>query len=196
MQAVGARLLDDRGDDLPPGGGALARLDRIDLSGVEPRLASARIRIAADVTNTLCGSEGAAAVFAPQKGASPADVVTLEAALRQFAEVVRAQCGIDLLSMRGGGAAGGIAAGRRSNPALRSSPTPRASTRASRLLTSSSPVRAVSMRRRPSARPRPASRAWRAHTASRSASSPARCAKTSTRAKAPSTRWSRPRRPA
>jgi glycerate 2-kinase len=113
MQALGARLLDGAGAELPPGGGALARLDRIDLSGVDRRLVATKVRIAADVTNTLCGPEGAAPVFGPQKGASLADVAVLEAALRRFAEVARAQCGIDLLSMPGGGAAGGIGAGLR-----------------------------------------------------------------------------------
>jgi glycerate kinase len=111
MQALGARLLDASGADLPPGGGALASLERIDLSDVDKRLAGARMRIAADVTNTLCGPDGAAAMFGPQKGASPEDVRALERALLRFAEVARGQCGVDLLSMRGGGAAGGIAAG-------------------------------------------------------------------------------------
>ena len=111
MQALGARLRDTSGEDLPPGGAALALIDRIDLAGVDARLRGTRIRVAADVTNTLCGAEGAAVVFGPQKGASADDVVALEAALRRFAAVVRAQCGIDLLSITGGGAAGGIAAG-------------------------------------------------------------------------------------
>lgn len=111
MQALGARLLDARGDAVAPGGAALAQLDRIDMSGVDPRLAVTRVRVASDVTNTLCGPAGAAAMFGPQKGASPRDVETLEAALRHFAEIVARDCGIDLLSLRGGGAAGGLAAG-------------------------------------------------------------------------------------
>ncbi len=111
MQALGARLLDGAAADLPPGGLPLARLDRIDLSRIDRRLASTRIRIAADVTNTLCGPQGASIVFGPQKGASPGDVEVLDAALRRFADVVRAQRGIDLLTLPGGGAAGGIGAG-------------------------------------------------------------------------------------
>jgi glycerate kinase len=111
IQALGARLLDAAGDDLPPGGAALARLSSIDRTHVDPRLSEARVRIAADVTSTLCGPEGAAIMFGPQKGASPEDVRILEAALHRFAEVARDQFGVDLLAMRGGGAAGGIATG-------------------------------------------------------------------------------------
>lgn len=111
MQALGARLLDGSGADLARGGAALARLDRIDLAGVSTQLRGTRVRIASDVTNTLCGGSGASAVFGPQKGASAKDVTVLDAALHRFAEVARAQFGVDLLSMRGGGAAGGIAAG-------------------------------------------------------------------------------------
>jgi glycerate kinase len=111
MQALGARLLDASGTDLPPGGATLAKLDRIDLAARDPRLANARIRVASDVTNTLCGPTGAAEMFGPQKGASPADVRTLEAALHHFAEMVRRDCGLDILPLSGGGAAGGLAAG-------------------------------------------------------------------------------------
>jgi glycerate kinase len=111
MQALGARLLDASGGDLPPGGGPLERLDRIDLTGRDARLARVAIRVACDVTNTLCGPAGAAVMFGPQKGASPADVPVLDAALRRFADIVRRDCGIDLLALSGGGAAGGLAAG-------------------------------------------------------------------------------------
>jgi glycerate kinase len=111
MQALGARLLDPGGRDLPPGGASLARLDRIDLSHRDERLTRTKIRIASDVTNPLCGPEGAAAVFAPQKGAAPDDVRILDAALRRFAEVARRDCGVDLLTMPGTGAAGGLGAG-------------------------------------------------------------------------------------
>jgi glycerate kinase len=111
LQALGVRLFDAAGVQLPHGGGALAALDRIDLAGVDPRVRSTRLRIAADVTNTLCGAEGAAAVFGPQKGASTEDVALLEAGLQRFSAVVRKQFGVDLLSLRGGGAAGGLGAG-------------------------------------------------------------------------------------
>lgn len=113
LQALGARLLDATGAELPPGGAALARLARIDLSGADRRLAATRLRVASDVTNRLCGPEGAAEVFGTQKGASAADVRVLDAALARFAAVVARDVGIDLLSLAGGGAAGGLAAGLR-----------------------------------------------------------------------------------
>ena len=111
MQALGARLLDATGADLPPGGAALARLDRIDLSDCDPRLARVSMRVASDVTNALCGATGAAVVFGPQKGASADDVRALDAALARFAEIVRRDCGADVGAMVGAGAAGGLAAG-------------------------------------------------------------------------------------
>lgn len=113
LQALGARLHDASGGDLPTGGAALARLERIDLSTLDPRLRRARVRVATDVRNRLCGAEGAAAVFAPQKGAPPEDVRALDAALARFAEVARRDFGVDLASLDGGGAAGGLAAGLR-----------------------------------------------------------------------------------
>ncbi len=111
MQALGARLLDEAGRDLPPGGAALARLHRIDLSGRDPRLAEARIHVASDVTNPLHGPEGAAVVYGPQKGASPEDVLVLDAALARFAGVVQRDFGVDVQRVPGSGAAGGLGAG-------------------------------------------------------------------------------------
>jgi glycerate kinase len=73
VQALGARLLDAAGAELPPGGAALAHLDRVDLSGFDPRVADAEFVVASDVDNPLLGPHGAAAVYGPQKGASPAD---------------------------------------------------------------------------------------------------------------------------
>ena len=111
MQALGARLLDAAGNELAPGGAPLQRLDRIDLSARDARLAQTVIRVASDVTNTLCGPAGAAAMFGPQKGASPDDVQALDAALRHFARIVERDYGVDVLGLSGGGAAGGLAAG-------------------------------------------------------------------------------------
>jgi len=111
MQALGAHLRDAAGDDLPPGGGPLARLASIDLSARDHRLAGACIRVASDVTNTLCGPQGAAAIFGPQKGATPETVPVLEAALRHLAAIALRDTGIDLLPVAGGGAAGGLGAG-------------------------------------------------------------------------------------
>jgi len=109
LQALGARLLDQHGQDLPPGGAALARLAQIDLSGLDPRLPSARLALAVDVDNVLCGSSGASAVFAPQKGASAQDVAQLDAALAHFADVLARHTGQDLRNLPGMGAAGGLA---------------------------------------------------------------------------------------
>lgn len=88
LAALGARLLDADGVDLPDGGAALARLAHLDLSGLDPRLAGTRLVMAADVDSPLLGPTGAAGVFAPQKGATASDVTLLEAALAHWADVV------------------------------------------------------------------------------------------------------------
>jgi glycerate kinase len=90
VAALGARLLSSDGQDLRPGGAALAELDRLDLSGLHPALAEARVVVASDVDNPLLGPNGAAAVYGPQKGASEADVEVLDAALARWADVVEA----------------------------------------------------------------------------------------------------------
>ncbi len=90
LAALGARLLDADGNDLPDGGAALAGLDRLDLSGLDPRPSTTTLVLAADVDSPLLGPTGAAAVFAPQKGATPDDVAALEAALTHWADVVAA----------------------------------------------------------------------------------------------------------
>ncbi len=90
LVALGARLLDADGNDLPDGGAALAGLDRVDLSGLDRRLAGIRLVLAADVDSPLLGPTGAAAVFAPQKGATPQDVLVLEAALTHWSDAVTA----------------------------------------------------------------------------------------------------------
>ena len=82
--ALGVRLLDASGTETPEGGAALARLDRIDAAGLDPRLAATRVVIASDVTNPLCGPRGAAATYGPQKGADPAAVAELDAALAKW----------------------------------------------------------------------------------------------------------------
>ena len=110
-QALGARLLDAEGHELTQGGAALARLDRIDISGLDPRLARTRIRLASDVTNPLTGPEGASAVFGPQKGADPSMVATLDAALAHYAAVIRKDLHREVETRPGAGAAGGLGAG-------------------------------------------------------------------------------------
>ena len=111
MQALGARLLDADGIDLPPGGAALANLDRIDVSGLDPRAADASIDVACDVNNPLCGPDGASAVFGPQKGATSELVELLDAALSRFAEIIERDLGRTVRDNPGAGAAGGLGAG-------------------------------------------------------------------------------------
>jgi glycerate kinase len=110
-QALGARLLDASGYDLPPGGAALAHLDRIDPSGLDARLAQTSIRVACDVTNPLCGPLGASAVYGPQKGADAAMVATLDAALAHYAAIIQRDLRRDVANVAGAGASGGLGAG-------------------------------------------------------------------------------------
>ena len=110
-RALGIRFLDGRGAELPEGGAALSRLARIDLSGLDPRVAQAKIVVACDVDNPLTGPRGASAVYGPQKGATPDMVRELDAALAHYAEVARAATGRDVAGRPGAGAAGGLGAG-------------------------------------------------------------------------------------
>lgn len=108
LQALGVRFLDEQGHELAPGGAALARLDQIDLSGLDARLLQVQVEVAADVDNPLCGPRGASAVFGPQKGATPEQVVELDAALERYAHVVASTLGEDHGQFPGVGAAGGL----------------------------------------------------------------------------------------
>ena len=110
-QALGVRLLDQQGRELGRGGRELAGLARIDVSGLDPRLAGTEVVVASDVDNPLVGPHGAAAVYGPQKGASPQDVAELDAALRRYAEVLHRDLGVDVADTPGAGAAGGTGAG-------------------------------------------------------------------------------------
>jgi glycerate kinase len=110
MQALGARLLDDQQQPLPPGGAALARLAQIDLSAVDPRLQQVSVTAACDVDNPLCGPHGASAVFGPQKGATPEMVTQLDAALSHFGLLLQQATGREVLNAPGAGAAGGMGA--------------------------------------------------------------------------------------
>jgi glycerate kinase len=108
IQALGGRLLDAAGADLSGGGGSLADLDRLDLAGFDPRVADTEFVVASDVDNPLLGPRGAAAVYGPQKGASPAEVALLDAALARWAAVAHAATGVDAAGVPGVGAAGGV----------------------------------------------------------------------------------------
>jgi glycerate kinase len=109
-QALGAKLLSDGQQQIAPGGGALETLARIDLSELDPRLADCRIDVACDVTNPLTGPQGASAVFGPQKGATAAMIERLDRGLQHFAQIIDRDLDIDVLSLEGGGAAGGMGA--------------------------------------------------------------------------------------
>lgn len=108
LQALGATLLDAQGQPLPPGGGALQQLATLDLSTLDPRLAELRVEAAVDVDNPLLGERGASAVFGPQKGATDADVATLDRALGHFADLTAKALGKDDRALPGAGAAGGM----------------------------------------------------------------------------------------
>ena len=110
-QALGARLLDAAGRDLPPGGAALLQLDRIEVSQLDPRIGRIAVTVACDVQNPLCGRRGASAVFGPQKGATPSDVRLLDRALRRWARIIKRDLGKHVSSLPGAGAAGGLGGG-------------------------------------------------------------------------------------
>lgn len=111
IQALGGRLLDENGDDLSYGGGALAKLHTIDLSNLDERLKYVSVEVACDVNNPLCGKEGASYVFGPQKGATREMIEILEQNLSHYAEVIKEQLGKDVINKAGAGAAGGLGAG-------------------------------------------------------------------------------------
>lgn len=110
VQALGVRLLDLEGRELDGSGGDLARLERIDVSALDPRLAECRIEVACDVDNPLTGARGASAVFGPQKGATPEMVQVLDANLARLARIVGRDLGVAVDTVPGAGAAGGMGA--------------------------------------------------------------------------------------
>ncbi|MFJ7899544.1 glycerate kinase [Streptomyces sp. NPDC096198] len=114
LSALGARFLDAEGAPVPPGGGGLARLASADLTGLDPRLSSVDLVLASDVDNPLTGPKGAAAVYGPQKGASPDEVTALDTALAHCAKVLEGAIGPRAARYAvspGAGAAGGVGFG-------------------------------------------------------------------------------------
>lgn len=112
LVALGARFLDARGHELPHGGGALARLARVDLSEIAPVLSEVSLTIASDVPNPLLGERGAAVVYGPQKGvANEEQVRRLDANLARYADLLEAESGRAVRDVPGAGAAGGTTAG-------------------------------------------------------------------------------------
>lgn len=111
-QALGARFLDDTGMELGLGSGQyLSEIAEIDISGMDRGLRDAKIIIASDVKNPLCGPDGAAAVYGPQKGATPEMVKRLEDGLSHYANIISRQLGVEIKNTPGAGAAGGLGAG-------------------------------------------------------------------------------------
>ena len=108
LVGLGVRVLDAAGVSLALGGGALREVASLDLAGLHPALHDAELVVAGDVDNPLCGRDGAAAVYGPQKGATAHDVAQLDSALRRWADVVAAATGADRSADPGAGAAGGV----------------------------------------------------------------------------------------
>ncbi len=109
--ALGARFLDSNGVELEPIGKNLVKVKDVDLSALDPRVSQILIEVAVDVDNPFYGPNGAAYVYAPQKGADKEMVKELDEGLRNLADVVKEKLGLDLEQIKGGGAAGGLAGG-------------------------------------------------------------------------------------
>lgn len=110
-EALGVRFLDSSGNNIARGGAALLDLVQIDREEMHPRLGHVEVLVACDVQNALCGTQGASAVYGPQKGASLSTVSLLDKALEQYGTAIQQQIGIDVFMIPGGGAAGGLGAG-------------------------------------------------------------------------------------
>lgn len=108
LRALGCHFRKTDGTDIAPGAQELAGLATIETEALDPRLKESRFSIACDVTNPLCGPNGASYIFAPQKGADPATVRKLDAALAHLADITAAALGTDLRDQPGAGAAGGL----------------------------------------------------------------------------------------
>lgn len=108
LEALGCRFLDGAGAPVGGYGQDVAQIRSLDLSGLDPRLASCEIQVACDVNNPLWGPNGASAVFGPQKGATPEIVRQMDDGARRFSEIVKDATGIDAADMPGAGAAGGL----------------------------------------------------------------------------------------
>lgn len=109
--ALGARFYDRDGNSFIPGGDTLEQIDRIDLTDLRALLGDVPVTCICDVDNPMCGENGAAAVFAPQKGATPEQVRQIDRGLRHLAEKLKECTGRDVLNLPGAGAAGGMGGG-------------------------------------------------------------------------------------
>ncbi|MEH7885243.1 glycerate kinase [Bacillus sp. JJ1609] len=110
-KALGIKLLDSEGNEIGDGGGALGNIAAIDMSNMDPRVASVSIEVACDVDNPLTGPKGASSIFGPQKGANPEMVRLLDGNLIHYAQMIRRDVGKDIEKIAGSGAAGGLGGG-------------------------------------------------------------------------------------
>lgn len=110
-QALGVKLLDKNGVDIGLGGGGLETLEKIDISGIDPRIKETETIVACDVDNPLVGPRGGPAVYGPQKGATPEMVKKLDKFLDKYADIIKRDLGLDIKDVPGAGAAGGLGAG-------------------------------------------------------------------------------------
>lgn len=108
IQALGVKLLDEDGKDIPYGGGNLHKLKKVDTSSIDKRVYESSFIVASDVTNPLCGEYGASAVYGPQKGATPEMVEILDRNLKHYSSVIKETLGKDFSDVPGAGAAGGL----------------------------------------------------------------------------------------
>ncbi|RXJ02557.1 glycerate kinase [Anaerobacillus alkaliphilus] len=111
LQALGTNLLDEKGNQIPLGGMGLEKLAKIDAFSLDPRLQEVKIVVACDVNNPLTGPKGASAIFGPQKGATPEQILQLDYNLAHYAAIIRRDLGKDIEHLPGAGAAGGLGAG-------------------------------------------------------------------------------------
>ncbi|MEH0156168.1 glycerate kinase [Limibacter armeniacum] len=111
LRALGAKFLDENGNEVTGGGGSLGSITTIDLSGLRRELQTVKIELACDVENPLFGKNGAAYVYAPQKGANNNQIIELDNNLKHFCGVLEKKTAKNISSLKGGGAAGGISTG-------------------------------------------------------------------------------------
>jgi len=109
--ALGVSFLNKKGESIGLGGGSLGDIHTIDISGIDERIKDTTFIVACDVTNPLCGKDGATAVYGPQKGAAEEMIKQLDNNLKHYAEVIKNDLGKDILNVPGTGAAGGLGAG-------------------------------------------------------------------------------------
>ena len=110
LQALGVKLLNQEGKEVGFGGGELKKVFRIDTKYLDNRLSETKVLIASDVSNPLCGPQGASRIYGPQKGATPKMIKKLDESLAYFAEIIKRDLNKDVKDMPGAGAAGGLGA--------------------------------------------------------------------------------------